>query len=397
MSDQEKHTITIEELGEEFSGRLVGRMVTGKEPKYSFIAIKDEKILKWPRLTLDRAIGFGRKPFDGDLRVNRETGALATTRWAELKTTYDPETGARTVNDPEDLTFISVGNMDHDPEDLPKEGRAVRLVASEVWDGLETAIRQQHHILERRDLRDLNSEPRQLQEIFQWIDQTAKKFREGPVTEQNLVQWAQEAEELMTQAGLDRAVDSTKKKLADMLTKAPEEDRLGRVNPLVSRIRLRSALLAATRRAMTGAFTDLKFSSNLNTLLATRKYTRNVLEDAAEQLYCRLQQLEGHEQGWADKVQATATWELAAPQVAPYLQPARLAAILLVGCRDSKKDLNRKVLGDETAEQVFSMEPATTLLKKGETYSAARQISWAREMLHQALDDNSEINPLKQI
>lgn len=390
----DREGLSIEDLGQEYSRRLSQRMIDGTGKTYPFVAIEAEEALKYPRLVLSVAQASERKPFESDLRIDPGSGEIITTRWQKLKTSRDRKTGLRTTQKPEKLTFISPNDMDHDPEDLPESGTPIKLVISRIPD-VETAIRQQQHILRGLDLRDRNSEPRQLQEIFGWIDLTARKFKEGPVTEDQLAKWAQEAEDLVAGAGLDRAIDSTKKRLADLLVKAPGEDGLGRINPTVSRVRLRAALLKATERAMVGVFSNTKFSGNLKVLVATRKYTRSVMGDALDSLSDRPNDLR-HTDKWVNQVGDVARLELSVPQVAPYLAPSRAAAILLVGCRKSKEDLNRQVLGEQIAEQLYSMAPVTTLIEKRETYAAARQMSWARTFLEQALEDNAEIYPINQ-
>lgn len=123
------------------------------------------------------------------------------------------------------------------------------------------------YILEGYQPASLTAEPQALRRIFYWIDQTSQKFREGPITKDQLEQWSQEAVELITQAGLTSATDETKRKLATMLAKATKPDSLKRINPMVSRIRLRSAFLATTRRIVTAELVRRKFSANLEVLV----------------------------------------------------------------------------------------------------------------------------------
>ena len=394
------HKIPIENRGQEFAERLKQRMYSAQERTYPYIQIKYEDVLKLPRLVSGGAEFPRRERFEEDLRFNPITGAIYTTRWAKLETFDDPRTGKRSVKNPEDYTFISDRSLLPDPEYLPKEGKVIGLVAAEVWEGLETAIRQQYHILEGYQPASLTAEPQALRRIFYWIDQTSQKLREGPITKDQLEQWSQEGVEIISQASLTSAVDETKRKLATMLARATQPDSLRRVNPMVSRIRLRSAFLATTRRIVTSELVRRKFSANLEVLVAEREFTRYNLKQADDELSAIPHWLkqpqedpsrisETDRQVLATKIRETAQYYLSFPRVAPYLLPSRLAAIFLVGCKESKKELNRQVLGEKIAEEVFSLMPATSLLEKGEIKEAGRRISWASSVLEEVLRENN--------
>jgi len=400
MTNPERYgKYSIESRGQEFAEKLRRRMYLGQEKNYPYVQIKYEDILKLSRLATGVAEFSRRERFEEDLRFNPITGAIYTTRWRELETFNDLETGKRSIENPEDYTFIFIRDSLPDPEDLPRSGRAIGLVAGEVWEGLEPAIRQQYHILEGFDPASLTAEPQALRRIFYWIDQTSQRFREGQIGKDQLEQLSQEGAELITQAGLTLAIDETKKKLATMLAKATKPDSLKRINLMVSRIRLRSALLAATRRIVIAGLVRRKFSANLEVLVAERELTRYDLEQTDDKLSVILQALgqprqdscqvsESDRQVSAFMIRETAYDYLSFPRVAPYLIPSRLAAILLVGCKESKKELNRQVLGEGIAEEVFSLMPATSLLEKGEIEEAGRRISWARAILEEALREN---------
>ena len=392
----------IESSGQEFADKLRQRMYLGQERNYPYVQIKHEDILKLPRLATGVSEFPRRERFEEDLRFNPITGAIYTTHWTKLETFNDPETSKWSIKNPEDYTFIFIGDSLPDPEDLPRSGSAIGLVAGEVWEGLEPAIRQQHHILERYQPASLTVEPQALRRIFYWIDQTSQKFREGPTTKDQLEQMSQEAAGLITQAGLTSATDETKRKLATMLAKATKLDSLKRINPMVSRIRLRSAFLAATRRIVTAELVRRKFSANLEVLVAEREFTRYNLKRTHDELSAILHELRQPPQDssqvsgpdrqvLASKIREIAQYYLSFPRVAPYLIPSRLAAIFLVGCKESKKELNRQVLGEGIAEEVFSLMPATSLLEKGDIKEAGRRISWASSILEEASRENDAI------
>jgi hypothetical protein len=402
MTDPERGGGRIESQGQEFAAQLKQRMYSGQEKNYPYVQIRYEDILKLSRLATGVSEFPRRERFEEDLRFNPITGAIYTTRWTKLETFEDPATGRWSIEHPEDYTFISYWSELPGPEDLPQSGKAIGLVAGEVWEGLEPAIRQQYHILEKYQPASLTAEPQALRRIFYWMDQTSQKFREGPITKDQLEQLSQEGAELITQASLTSAVDETKKKLAIMLAKATKPDSLKRINPMISRIRLRSALLAATRRIVTAELVRRKFSANLEVLVAEREFTRYNLEQACGELSAILHVLRQPRQNstqisepdrkvLVSKIRETAQEYLSFPRVAPYLIPARLAAIFLVGCKESKKELNRQVLGEGIAEEVFSFMPATSLLQEGDIKEADRRISCASSILEEALRENDAL------
>lgn len=396
MSDLEKQKHTIESQGQVFAGKLKQRMRLGEKDIHPYIHIKFKDLLKLPRLTSGALKDLNRERFEEDVRFNPITGAIFTTRWQELKTSEDSETGMRSIKHPENYTCISSWYKLPYPDDLPEGGKAIGLVVGRVWDGLELAIRQQYHVLEKYNQVDLEAEPQRLRKIFYWIDRTSQKFGRNQIDKDQLEDLSQEGTELIKKAGLTTAVDSTKQRLAVMLAKATKPDSLGRINPMISRIRLRSALLAATKRIVIDEFSRRKFSSNLEVLVAEREFTRYSLEQAADELSEVQQELwqPNHNiQELAFRVSEIAKKYLAFPRVAPYLISSRLSAIFLVGCREEKLELNRQILG-EGINGVLLRKSAAFHLKEGNIYESGKRITWAKAVLQQSLEETRDI--LKQ-
>lgn len=390
---------TIEEVGAEMATDKARRMRFGQEPGFRYIRTKNLDILELPRLT-SGPVDLGRQSFQEDLRFHPETGEIHTSHWRDIETLHDPDTGKRSLVNPENYTFLPYGTKAPIPEDLPKMGNAVEYVLSGVWEGLEPAIRQQYHILENYNPEYLSSEPQNMRKILHWIDDTSGRFREGKIGSEKLDELSQEAAELITQSSLSNAIDETKKKLSSMLSKSTRFDSAGRINPMVSRIRLRSALLASTERIVVSELVRRKFTSNLEVLIAEREYTRYHLERASRELGYVQESMHpeatSEREKFAHDVEEITLSYLRRPRVAPYLLPSRMAVNFLTGIRQEKKDANRRVLGDQTAKDIYAFRPAAELLKSQnlEDYPIAQdRIRWAKSILDEALKLHEDIFP----
>ncbi|MBI5045335.1 MAG: hypothetical protein HZC02_05425 [Candidatus Levybacteria bacterium] len=377
---------TIEERGQEMAAVKRARMQTGGERVYPFVRLKHKDILHLPRLATGES-GFPRNRFEEDLRFHPTNGEIYSTRWAHLHTDVD-EYGVRSIDDPYDYTYINGPSPYYAPEDLPKSGDPIGLVVNQVWDGLETAIRQQQHILGRYNPADLNGEPQSLRRIAHWVDESAVRLREGPVSEKDLESMSYQAASLIEEAGLGSSLDQTRFKIATMLRNACRKDSLSRVNPLVSRTRLRSGLLAATQRIVVGELVTRKFSANLGVLVAEREFTRDDLEQARDKLSQLSDELSTDPSFAIGQARQIAYDHLSFPRVAPYLIPARLSGILLVGCKEEKKDLNRQVLGDGVANDIYGLPSLVQSIGEGEVAEAKRTIEWVDDVLGEALTSN---------
>jgi hypothetical protein len=418
-SQEQSPKSTIEKRGAELASRQAQRMRSGEERTYPFIKIKNQAVLDFPRISNGTEYGVPRRRLQEDVHFDPETGAIYTTKWDSMPTALVDE-GTDKVKRavvfpknkiPEMYTFIA-RNDDaevYDPEDLPRSGVPIELVVNQVWDGLEPAIRQQHHILKEYNPIDPNAEPQKMRRLMHWIDRTARELSAGQVERTRLEELSTEATALIDITGLPHAQDATKQKIATMLQNAPTPDSLGRVNPMVARTRLRSALLASTRRVVTAELVRQKFNANVEVLTAERVFTRfdvesslselDLLSPVARQLELDPTQItrQEREELVAD-VTAVAVNHLRFPRVAPYLLPSRLAAIYLVGVRPEKEESNRRVLGNETADDVFATPPAVTLLKsedEEDQRAAGSTIRWAHSILDDALhlEEHNNITP----
>lgn len=386
---------TIEDQGRLWALSRREKMETAAERKYMFVSANHSEFVKLPRLGPQGE--RSRRRFTEDIRYDPETGAIFIARWRGdlFRLAADEVTGrtVRVIPHPENYSLVSYADEFHpDPERLPITGKVIGLVVGQVWDGVETAIRQQIHILEKESPKDLKAEPAQLRGILRYIDTASARVAGGNVDPSEVERLVSEIAVILSNSRLAFAVDSDKQKIVRQLLSSFERDRLGRFNPLVVRTRLRSAFLACMRRLTVSDFIRRKFSANLEVLMEEREFSRFVLREVVSEIDSIESQLRSQGSGPDPEVLSKRVGEVAVrylphPRVAPYLIPARIAAIFLVGCREERKDLNRRVLGEEVAEEIFALEPTVELLSRGDLPEAGRRLRWARSVITTVLEE----------
>jgi len=240
---------------------------------------------------------------------------------------------------------------------------------------IEAAIRQQVHIM---DNYQEGKEAQQIEGLMRFLD-FQFQATSGRITRQSLAALAEQTATFLVDSGFLTAVEPTKKRIAELLAKAGQLDRLGRVNPLVVKVRLRAAYLEAVRREMMPVLVSEKFGSFLGILLMERENTRQIMEEAAAVLDTMVgvtkrgavvfeekrPDYSGGEIEGMKKVLRKVARSLARVRVLPYLPAARVAAINLVGCRPEKQELNRGIIGKE-ADKLFSQLPVVELIGLGD-------------------------------
>jgi len=266
---------------------------------------------------------------------------------------------------------------------------------------IEAAIRQQVHIINNYQE---GKEAQQIEGLMRFLD-SQFQATSGRITCQSLVALAEQTATFLVNSGFLTAVEPTKKRIAELLAKAGQLDRLGRVNPLVVQVRLRAAYLEAVRREMMPVLVSEKFGSFLGILLMEREITRQIMEEAAAVLNTmvgitkrgavvfeekRPDYSFGEIEGMK-KILQEVVISLARVRVLPYLLAARKAAINLVGCRPEKRELNRKIIGEE-AGKLFSLAPVIELIREGYFQNAKERVKeLSYNPLTQVLKDNEEI------
>lgn len=259
---------------------------------------------------------------------------------------------------------------------------------------IEEAIREVSGILEV----DVAGEAREIIGFVQFLSQ---QFLFGEITDKRLEELAEKTADFLTDKGLGKPSSAERKKMVTRLKKACARDSKGRINQLISRIRLGSAHLYWTRRMVEVYLIRKKHGSNLEDLTYEREITRWSLSTAAEQL----ENFAGHVAFKNPKAKISdfqirimsnvldliVRQTLAKPRVKDYLLPARAAAINLVGCEEDKREANRQIFGDELADKLFSKTPVPELLKEQQFKEARGRIKESVRWLRATLTKHTSI------
>lgn len=267
--------------------------------------------------------------------------------------------------------------------------------------GIETAMRQQVHIIDRAQI---GEEAAQVEAIMEWIESKTKAVLRREVSRESLEDLAKETELFLEKSGLLRAKIEPKRRIAQALVEATQLDSRGRLNSLAIRLRLRSAYLEAVRREILPVLIEEKFGSFLGLLLMEREYTRQTIKGVARDLESLVgfprqrkpavfqgkREHAGEREGILAVLEA-ARRPLGTIRVRPYLLPTRVAAINLFGCRE-QQEANRQIIGEERAERLFDLTPVVQLIAKGHFQEARdRIVAGTIIPLEQILDEYKEI------
>jgi|GEM_PF-5153398 len=379
--------MVIELDRDKWSGDAAERIIAGLDRAVKIVRITPE----YDRLQKLQSISEKTEP--GDVRIDG-VGNIYTTRWRVRETI---EAGGH-------RQLVSISNHPHrvlSPTDKEREYLrhlprtvdvpVVELLFSGVDSGVETAIRQQCHILEGYQSREdvIGKEAGQAMSVVVKADELANVFIHKNMKNKDLVDLSLEIAILLEDKELINPKDPNKKKMKDMLARAAQEDSTGKVNPMISRIRLRAAYMAGVRRLTVNGLIRKKYNSNLHRLIYEREVTRWALERAVTQLEIIMGHVGFRKDTARTPLQACAISNLLVksvaeefltiPRVKPYLAPARTAAILLNGCREDEKEENRAILGEEAAERLFNTKPVVLFLQKRHFEFAGSSIiaAWA--------------------
>ncbi|MEK7112271.1 MAG: hypothetical protein AAB875_02990, partial [Patescibacteria group bacterium] len=224
---------------------------------------------------------------------------------------------------------------------LPLRKEVVELIFAKVDSDIETAIRQQRHILSGTR----HTEVKQAREVIAHTNALANRFITDRVDQDGLLKLAKLTGDFLEEKfEVVNPRDADKRKMQQMLLAAPLRDRLGRVNPTVSRLRARSAYLAASKRLIVASLVVQKFETNQAILVYERETSRWVLREAIKNLETFVLGTTTFRSGKADtptqrsgisSVLSTISEDLATSiRVKPYLMPAKLSSERLVKSAD---------------------------------------------------------------
>lgn len=388
---------TIEMAGQELASR---RRVGFGETSLDLCLIKTSRAIYKDMPSLGREIGDK----GGELwepRVDPGDGSVTTWRWMSLTAgetnffDYVPFAGRKI-------------NAKYNLGQLPPEWTIGVLIPQKIKEGIEAAMRQQDEIA--HDYR-MNAGPEKVRvdETFDLLYDTSSAFAMNEVNGvSDLNELAITAENHFKIHGLLDSRDTVWQRVVEYTLKAAEKDRRNHINPLVSRVRVRAAFLAATQREMIARSVGDKAEKVYNYLALTRAGIRLKIRMVADTLddLCGFSrgklpqdpimlesgQISNIERGSAleQDLKAISGDILGSIQPAPYLLHATVARIILAGEMAFKNSKDR-----ETALRIlkgnnyikFLDNSAIGWLWKGRPYVAKSRIHLAHGLLNQSLRD----------
>ena len=407
VSPQERGR-TIEGDRDQWATSLRERMLAGEERGIRIINKEREWVLSLPALSGHR---YPRAP---EVRI-KELGEIYTSKW-QPKDIF-PIDGRLTIENPQDYLHIrSRGERHVDLANLPAVATSsrpvVELIFGKIEDSIETAIRQQFHILEGYKPGTAAPELEQVKRAVFYTQRQSLRFISERLTKDDLEDLLTETTNFLEKSGfLSSGIrQPEKKKMRDMLLRAFLRDKLDRVNPMVSRVRLRSAYLSEIKRAVAASLIVEKAENNLRLLSWEREMTRWALEMALDDLanFAGIG-IRGHVAFWKEDEVVSDTQIkamikvleyiagkrglLSTPKVVDYVGPAKLAAINILGVSAVKDvDLACQIIGsDKITNELLRLPPVPVLLYKREFAEARRRIRWSHTIINEVLADYASI------
>lgn len=404
--------LSIEGTGVEWERSRRERILRGEERGIRIINKKTVPIISLP------ALSGHAHPRAPEARIH-EFGSIYTSRWSP-KDVF-PVDGKLTIENPQEYIHIrSRGERHVDLADLPDVALSDRPVVELIFGGIdsdiETAIRQQLHILEGYRPGTKAAELEQVKKAAAYVRRQSLQFIRGGLTKDDLEDLLKRTTNFLEKSGLlSSGIRQPEKiKMTNMLLRALQPDKLDRVNSLVSRVRLRSAWLTAMRRVVAASLIIKKAEDNLRLLSWERETTRWALEMARDDLviFAGIER-RGHVAFWKKKevvsdIQIKAMIKileniagkrglLSIPRVVDYIGPAQLAALNLLGVSAVKDiDLTRQIIGsDEVVDELRRLPPVPVLLYKREFAVARQRIRWSHTIIERILADYASIEKPK--
>lgn len=284
---------------------------------------------------------------------------------------------------------------------LPRERYVVELISGKT-DFIEKAIRQQKHILDNYQPGAAADEIKFARMVIAYTESIAFRIlSQRRVTKDDLSLLARETGIFLERAKIYDPRDERKKRVLEKLLLVGEPDTLGRPNYLGVLGRAFAAHTAAVERLTIGGLITDKFFRNLQILSYTRENYRWRFDLAANQMEFVLAHYgfkrrgvkvdEGQRQSIVNALRFIIENHLTQERLNPYLKSARWAAINMVGCRQEKKEINRQILGEKVANDVFTRIPVSILVMQGDFEESARRIKQSILQLRKTNSDYADI------
>lgn len=368
------------------------------------------------------ALSGRRYPRPAETRVD-ELGIIYPAFWRPKDVFPVKEEGQErlTIKNPQNFTQIRArGERNEDLANLLKVAVGRRGVAELIFNtidsNVETAIRQQLHILENYKPGTGAPELEQVKRVISFTQRQTSRFIEGGLKKDDLEDLLAMTTSFLEKTGLlsARIYQPEKEKMRERLLWALRPDKLARVNYLVSRVRFRSALINGFKRLVGISMIIEKAEDNLRLLSWERETTRWVLEIAAEDLaeLAGLEDKRGHVAFWKEDevvydTQVKAMIRvlenivgkrgrggfLSVPRVVDYVGPAKLAAINLLGVSAIEDvDLACQIVGsDKVVNEFLRLSPVPVLLYNRKFAEARERVRWSHGIINAVLADYASI------
>lgn len=388
---------SIESQGRRWAKKRAESMVEG--PGRTVLLIRDTE--KYRQIEeLPEFLDQRRSPY---LKYD-DVGNIYVSKWRTMKTELDEENKRRLIN-PRELDYRVLNPKTPRSDyvnNLPLRVPVAEVIWAKIEDGIETAMRKQKHILESFDPSLKDSEIGVAQRVVEHVDNLATTFIAEKVTNEDLEELAEKTETFLEENDLISSEDRDKKHIRDMLLAVPKTDSLGRVNPLVSRVRARAAYLAATRRLVMGSLVAQKFGGNLEVLSYERELTRWALRTALKQIdfyvyaHSYIQSgiagTELQKSSLRDAIETITNGHLATPRVKPYIKIARYAQLALNGPDMGNGQLVRdvKIFGEDIAKQIYRQVPVAMLIDMNNHESAKERVRQIKKGIYNTLIDHED-------
>lgn len=391
---------SIEGSGERSAARIRSRMPDGRA---ELLIIDESKTFFFDLPNLAEGTSGGIPIWVP--RYNPDTGSIYTTRWDKplLQQTDNGVALAgaekyKIISKPQYKSSVDLAS-------LPKSWTVARLIPQEIWDGIEAALRQQDEI--RTDYGGKpGAEQQVIEDLLVGIRNLSDVFREEEITEGILKDVSEESESFLESLGLTTSRGEAKQNIAKALQSSAEPDRRDRVNPMISRIRLRSAYLSAVKREVVGRLIKEKSNKVFEILLLERESTRNQLELSDEAIDWFLNEHPVFlnpenfttRQDFSDRqvlstvnsLRGLVDGSLKQVRVAPYLAPARVVEVLLTDPEyKTKKDQVRleRALGVVNMEDLMGTISCEEYVRMRRPHEAIDRLVQAQSVIRESLSD----------
>lgn len=341
-------------------------------------------------------------------RYDRDTGAVFTTKWKTGATEINSK-GKQALKEPERFSVISKPKhaKNVDLASFPKGWSVARLIPQRINDGIEVAMRQQDEV--RKDYGVFGGvEQEKIAGLFVEIQKLTEPFLQGGIDRNELSNIAEKTSAMIEDLGISEVKGNAYERMINSLLRAGQEDRLGRVNPLISRTLLRSAYLDAVKREVLARLSREKAGNVFNLLYVERFTTRALLENARDSIrtLAGLGNEPGHKVLTEDDpinnisdeeisklrqdLKAIVKTNLRPVRVAPYLVIARLSeAMLLSPSYMKKKDrlVLERVIKKTYLDNILEMTSAEEFIMKRNPVGAVTKLRQVHSLISAVLED----------